>query len=61
MSVIIARVSDATYELRASDGSVITEYNQAAMAHPQDWIKDARDYGETVQGRYDWEYVDERY
>lgn len=60
MSVTIRRTEDSQYQLEASDGTVIKHYAQASMTHPDDWLSDARNAGETVHGPYDWEYVDDR-
>jgi len=60
MTVTIERAADAEYILYGSDGSEITTYNQSEMAHPDSWIDDARDAGESINGPYDWGYIDSR-
>jgi len=56
----IKRVSDAKYVLESASGDEIAQYDTARMEHPNDWINDARDAGESVHGPYDWQFVDAR-
>ena len=60
MSVEIKRLGDAEYVLIGDDGEEIKTYEQSRMRHPDDWIADARDAGETVSGPYHWTYSDVR-
>jgi hypothetical protein len=58
--IIIRRTSDSEYRLEIKNGDEIQAYQTSEMKHPDDWIEDAREAGETVSGPYDWQYIDDR-